>query len=182
MKGLIMIGYPGVGKSSCAGKENCIDLESGNFWIGDYRAEDWYIPYCNIALHLASQGYTVFTSSHRNVVDYLKSVPLPENIGKVVVFCPRGRDRKEWIDRLQKRYNQTGLNKDYKALMHAKEGYLEDIIELVNCGFPVYQPAWSIDYDLMDYVHKARYDWCTDSGTDGDKKLFMEKEFNIHEV
>lgn len=160
MKGLIMIGYQGIGKSSCAGKENCIDLESGSFWIGNHRAEDWYIPYCNTALCLASQGYTVFTSSHKVVVDFLKSVHLMANIGKVVVFCPEGRHRKEWIARLQERYDRTGLNKDYKALMNAKERYTENIIWLVNCGLPVYQPGWPIDYDLMDYVHKARYDWC----------------------
>ena len=160
MKGLIMIGYQGIGKSSCAGKENCIDLESGSFWIGGHRAEDWYIPYCNVALHIASQGYTVFTSSHKVVVDYLKSVPLMENIGKVVVFCPESRFKKEWIARLQERYDRTGLNKDYKALMNAKERYTENIIELVDCGLPVYQPGWPTDYDLMDYVHAARYDWC----------------------
>ncbi len=159
MKGLIMIGYQGIGKSSCAGKENCIDLESGSFWIGNYRTEDWYIPYCNVALHLASQGYTVFTSSHKVVVNCLKFVPLMEHIGKIVVFCPEVRFKEKWIARLKERYDRTGLNKDYKALMNAKERYTENIIELVNCGFPVYQPKW-IDYDLMDYVHKARHDWC----------------------
>ena len=159
MKGLIMIGYQGIGKSSCAGKENCIDLESESFWIGNYRTEDWYIPYCNVALDLASQGYTVFTSSHKVVVNCLKLVPSIENIGKIVVFCPEVRFKEEWIARLQERYDRTGLNKDYKALMNAKERYTENIIELVNCGFPVYQPSW-IDYDLMDYVHKARHDWC----------------------
>jgi hypothetical protein len=44
--------------------------------------------------------------------------------------------------------------------MNTKERYTENIIELVDCGLPVYQPGWLIDYDLMDYVHKARYDWC----------------------
>lgn len=40
MKGLIIIGYQGIGKSSCAGPANkCIDLESGNFFIGG-RDED----------------------------------------------------------------------------------------------------------------------------------------------
>lgn len=159
MKGLIMIGYHGIGKSSCAGKENCIDLESGSFWIGDHRAEDWYIPYCNIALHLANQGYTVFTSSHKVVVDYLKSVPLMENTGKVVVFCPEVIWKEEWIKRLKTRFDKTGLNKDYKALEDAKAHYWASIVALVNCGLPVYQPS-AIDYDLMDYVHKARNDWC----------------------
>ena len=159
MKGVIIIGYQGIGKSSCGGKENCIDLESGCFWVGDSRAEDWYIPYCKMAMELANQGYTVFTSSHKVVRDYLSSVPLLSNVGKVVAFCPDHRYKKEWIERLQKRYDQTGLYKDYKALMNAKDRYEENIFEIVNCGLPVYQPSW-LDYDLMDYVHAIRHDWC----------------------
>ena len=31
MKGLIICGYPGIGKSSIAGWNNCIDLESSYF-------------------------------------------------------------------------------------------------------------------------------------------------------
>ena len=160
MKGLIIIGYQGIGKSSCASPTNgCIDLESGCFWIGDKRAEDWYIPYCTMALHLANQGYTVFTSSHKVVYEYLSSVPLLPNIGKVVVFCPCRRWKDYWIARLQKRYDKTGLDKDYKALANAKDRYEENILELCDSGLPVYQPDW-IDYDLMNYVTKMRHDWC----------------------
>ena len=159
MKGLIMIGYQGIGKSSCAGKNNCIDLESGNFWIGDERSEDWYIPYCQIAMDLANQGYTVFTSSHKVVREQLASMPLPPNVGKVVIFCPETKFKDEWINRLQERYIRTGLHKDYKALMNAKDHFTENIRELFDSGLPVYYPAW-IDYDLMDYVNKAKTDWC----------------------
>lgn len=160
MKGLIIIGYQGIGKSSCSGKENCIDLESGCFWVGDKRADDWYIPYCNIAMHLANQGYVVFTSSHKVVYEHLASLPLMENVGKVAVFCPDSRYKNEWVQRLQERYDRTGLHKDYKALMNAKDRYVENIRELVNCGLPVVQPAYTPEYDLMDYVHKMIRDWC----------------------
>ena len=159
MKGLIMIGYQGIGKSSCAGKNDCIDLESGSFWVDGKRAEEWYIPYCQIAMHLANQGYTVFTSSHKVVRDQLASMPLLPRVGKVVVFCPESRFKTEWIQRLQDRYDKTRLDKDYKALMNAKDRYTENIRELFDSGFPVYYPAW-MDYNLMDYVNKARYDWC----------------------
>ena len=159
MKGLIVIGYQGVGKSSCAGKDNCIDLESGFFWIGDERHEDWFIPYCQTAMNLANQGYTVFTSSHKQVYEYFKSAPLMENIGKAVIICPQTRFRKEWIRRLSNRFSKTQLFKDFKALKNAEDRYEENIQELLQCGLPVYQPA-AMDYDLMDYVHKARNDWC----------------------
>lgn len=158
-KGLIVIGYQGIGKSSCAGKNGCIDLESGNFWIGEKRSDDWYIPYCHIAMHLANQGYTVFTSSHEVVWHHLMSMPRLENVGAIVVFCPTLRMKDEWIQRLSDRLVTTNLYKDYKALKNAEGRYAENILELVNCGLPVYQPA-SIDYDLMVYVHKMRRDHC----------------------
>ena len=110
-------------------------------------------------MNLANQGYTVFVSSHKVVREQLASMPLLPNVGKVVVFCPESRFKTEWIQRLQDRYNKTGLVKDYKALMNAKDRYTENIRELFDSGFPVYYPAW-MDYDLMDYVNKARYDWC----------------------
>lgn len=160
MKGLIMVGYQGIGKSSCAGKENCIDLESSGFWINGKRADDWYIPYGNIAMHLANQGYTVFTSSHKVVWSYLASLPLMENVGKVVIFCPTIKDKDAWITKLYERYKRTGLIKDYKALMNANDMYEENILELINSGLPVYQPDFSLDYDLLNYVNKARADWC----------------------
>ncbi len=168
MKGLIIVGYQGIGKSSCSGPPNVIDLESGSFWIpgdnGSYREIDWYITYCQIALHLANQGFVVFTSSHKVVYDYFKAVinakALPENIGNIVVFCPQSSMKEEWIARLQERYDKSGLEKDYKALMNAKERFMENIAELFDCGLPVLYPAY-IDYDLRDYIYYARRKWCT---------------------
>lgn len=58
---MIFIGYQGIGKSTLAGYNRYIDLESGNFWINGKRDENWYIPYCNIAEHLSEQGYRVHT-------------------------------------------------------------------------------------------------------------------------
>ena len=159
MKGLIVIGYQGIGKSSCAGKEGCIDLESGNFFVGEQRTPDWYMPYCQIAMNLANQGYTVFTSSHAVVYKQLASMPMLPNVGKVVVFCPQQNMMDEWIHRLAVRYAESNLWKDAKALENAIARFHENIGELVNSGLPVYQPA-AMDYDLMDYVHKMRHDWC----------------------
>lgn len=166
MKGLIVIGYQGIGKSSCAGKDNCIDLESGCFWIGDERHEDWFIPYCQIAMDLANQGYTVFTSSHKCVYEFFKSVPFLPNVGKAVIFCPKIRYKKEWIERLATRFTKTQYFKDFKALKNAEDRYEENIQELMRNGLPVYQPA-AMDYDLMDYVRKARNDWCNEPPKEG---------------
>lgn len=170
MKGLIVIGYQGIGKSSLGGKDNCIDLESGNFWVGNERFKDWYIVYCQTAMDLANHGYTVFTSSHKEVYDFLSTCPLPENVGKVVIFCPPRVLKHEWIERLEERYNRTGLFKDWKALQNAKDRFDENIIELCSCGLPVIQPS-AMDYDLHDYIVNARKKWCVD---DNKKNIEIE--------
>lgn len=158
-KGLIIIGYQGIGKSSIAGKYNCIDLESGNFWVDGQRADDWYAPYCEMAMDLANQGYVVLTSSHKVVYEYLAKAIRPENIGNIIIFCPPRTLKNEWIQRLKERYERTRTVKDYKALKNAEDRFDENIIELCSCGLPVIQPS-AMDYDLRDYVYYARHKWC----------------------
>lgn len=145
---MIIIGYQGIGKSTLAGKNKCIDLESGNFWFHDIetyqkvRHNDWYIPYCNIANHLSEQGYTVFVSSHEVVREELK-----KSKEKVYVVHPSITLKNEWIEKLQKRYYETGLEKDLKAFMNAKYRYEENIHELETCGFIACEIS-DMDYDL----------------------------------
>lgn len=127
---MIIIGYQGIGKSTLAGKRNCIDLESGNFWVDGKRDEKWYIPYCQIAKHLSKQGYTVFVSSHKVVQEELKN-----SREKVYVICPSSDLKDKWIDKLRTRWEATGLNKDYKAYINAVDRYSENIQELMNSGF-----------------------------------------------
>ena len=115
---MIIIGYQGIGKSTLAGWSNCIDLESGNFWVDGKRAEDWYIPYCQIANHLSEQGYTVFVSSHEVVRNELK-----KSKERVVAICPFVELRNEWVAKLEDRYLTTKLDKDYKAWKNAEDRY-----------------------------------------------------------
>ena len=139
---MIVIGYQGIGKSTLAGKRNCIDLESGNFWVDGKRDEKWYIPYCQIANHLSQQGFTVFVSSHEVVREELK-----KSEEKVYVICPSTDLKYDWITKLQTRWKTTELNKDYKAYMNAIGRYSENIGELMNSGFDVVVLD-SIDYSL----------------------------------
>ena len=162
-RGLIIIGYQGIGKTTHAGKDNCVDLESSLFYLDGKRPERWWVYYCEVALSLANQGYTVFTSSHKEVRDYLFTASLPEHVGKVCVFCPTKLMKDEWIQRLEGRYKRTGSRKDYRALMNAKERFEENIVELVTDssehGIPVYQPS-AMDYDLDDYIFFMRKKYC----------------------
>lgn len=71
---MIIIGFPGIGKSSVTraydGDINTtgyIDLESSNF----VKDENWVKEYCDLAIDLELQGYNVFVSSHKKVREYL---------------------------------------------------------------------------------------------------------------
>lgn len=160
MSGVVIVGYQGIGKSSCAGKEGCIDLESGNFYVGGKRHEDWHAAYCSMAQNLAKQGYTVFVSSHQAVRDDLAmSVGL-----RVVVVAPSERLRDPWIRRLSERYLRTLSDKDHRALMNALDRYEENVRELAEDARFETVTIGSMDYDLMDIVRdirrvKARRRW-----------------------
>jgi len=150
---MIIIGYQGIGKSSVSGVDSgCIDLESSNFWYEGVRTDDWYIYYCNIALDLSKQGFTVFTSSHQCVIDYLVRHNAETNI--VCVF-PAEHLKSEWIKRLQDRYDNNPSEKNFKALANAKDRFEENIKEIRNSGH-FFFTIKDMDYDLMDIVKHLR--------------------------
>ena len=70
---MIVIGYPGIGKSTLANRgHRYIDLESNCFYIDGERDSRWFVPYCNIAEDLSRHGYIVFVSSHESVREHLR--------------------------------------------------------------------------------------------------------------
>lgn len=126
-KGAIIAGYQGIGKSTLAKNgKGYIDLESGNFFVNGTRAPDWYIPYGNIAMHLAQQGYRVFVSSHAAVREYLGT---QHDVDLYACF-PSYALEKLWIGKLKERYKESGLDKDFKAWKNAEERYNENIKEM----------------------------------------------------
>lgn len=143
---MIIIGYQGIGKSTLAGKYNCVDLESKNFWVNGKRSDDWYIPYCQIANHLSEQGFTVFVSSHEVV-----RKELFKSREKVMVICPSLDLQTPWIKKLEDRYSQTRLEKDYKALKNAEDRYFDNIMDLLIDRFEVVRID-SMDYSLENIV------------------------------
>ena len=142
---MIVVGYQGIGKSTLAGRDHkYIDLESGNFWIDGERADNWYKTYCKIAEHLSEQGYIVFVSSHETVRQYLV-----ENSRELVVLVYPSIELKDaWIDKLEKRYIKSRLEKDYKALMNAKYCYVENIRELQESCIEYKLEINKLSYDL----------------------------------
>lgn len=144
---MIIIGYQGIGKSTLAGKDKYIDLESGNFWHNGIRPDNWYVFYCQIAEHLSQQGYNVFVSSHEVVRNRLRKY---SNEQLCVVF-PSVELKDKWIDKLKKRFESTKLEKDYKAWMNAEDRYAENINELKNSGIS-YIEIKDINYSLKDIL------------------------------
>lgn len=131
--GTIYICYQGVGKSSTVNEcDFFIDLESSNFKDENgYRTDDWYVYYVNVAFDLASQGYSVFISSHdvvRKRVSYMKDEYYP-NIDIYVVY-PSVELKYEWIERLENRYNENPTKKNKIAWLNAKDRFFENIVEM----------------------------------------------------
>lgn len=156
---MIIVGYQGIGKSTLAKNGNgYIDLESSNFFVDDVRPDNWYIPYCNIAINLSKQGYVVFVSSHKCVRNYLTSCA--QGI-RLVIICPSLRLKDQWIEKLENRYAHTGLIKDYKALMNAKDRYEENIKELLNSPrFEVVQID-TMNYQLSSIIPPIAFHKCS---------------------
>ena len=144
---MIIVGYQGIGKSTLAGNNGCIDLESGNFWVDGKRDEDWYKIYANIAVHLSQQGYTVFTASHKVVRDELKNCGEP-----VVVAYPSLDLETQWIEKLRTRYEYTNLEKDFKAWKNAEQMYKENITDLMNEKDFYHLKISGMDYELMQGI------------------------------
>lgn len=149
---MIIIGYQGIGKSTLANKDDkFIDLESGSFWLTNtdgsrYRYDNWYEMYCNVAEHLSQQGYIVFISSHEVVRNRLK-----QSKERVFTLYPDVSLKDQWIKKLAKRYNNSRLDKDYRALMNAIDRYEENIREIENSNFDNIVIR-NIDYDLKKLI------------------------------
>ena len=155
-KGLIICGYPGIGKSSIAGWNNCIDLESSYFSFRNgapQKFSEWVPQYCDLADHLMRQGYTVLISTHEKVIEYFLKKRNEASRYPVIIVCPEFKLRDDWLRRLSHRLNKYDLfySKNARALAHVYNNFMEDIVYLNNCGLPIYTIT-SIDYFLQDVV------------------------------
>lgn len=154
---MIVIGYQGIGKSTLSKLSNeYIDLESGNFWVDGKRDENWYKPYCQIAVDLSSQGYIVFTSSHEVVRKYF--INCLDTDEKIIAVVPSLELRDEWINKLFQRFNDSKLEKDYKAYMNALARYSANIYEVCEDGALLDGTIIinDMNYDLDALLQKAK--------------------------
>lgn len=148
VKGLIILGYQGIGKSTLCNEcchEDIIDFESSLFKIDDIRPIKWEVMYCTQALNIAKQGYTVLLSSHKIVRRELSKI-CDQNEVAIITIAPSCELKDKWIDKLRRRYKYDPSNKNYAALKNAEEGYCEQVISLAS------EPEFShIFIHSMDY-------------------------------
>lgn len=150
-KGVIAVGYPGVGKSTLSSRDKLfVDLESSNFSVNGEKIKDWEQVYSDVAISLALQNRVVWVSSHKIVRDHLLSLPSFGDL-KFLAVVPSKSLQTEWIYKLKDRLDNSGLAKDYYAYNRAKDHYLEDISSIVDDfssnDLPVVELT-SMEYDL----------------------------------
>lgn len=157
---MIIIGYPGIGKTSIAGKEGCIDLESSNFFVDGNRDGNWHVVYCNIAIDLHEQGYTVLVSSHEEIINRFRRYELLGILeyDDVKIVHPNLGLYSEWVARLRNRYNNDTTDKNEKALRRVEDFYYDDIEKLIYGPFENYQIN-STNYDLLDVIKIIKEDF-----------------------
>lgn len=143
---MIYVGYQGIGKSTlCNNVLDCIDLESGNFFVDGKRCDDWYKVYANIANHLSLQGKNVFVSSHKVLREHLVKESIP-----FVVIYPSIELKDKWVEKLKQRYELTKKEKDLRALLNAQEKYDENIDDLSQEKLRIV--ITSMDYSLKQLI------------------------------
>ena len=149
---MIIIGFPGIGKSTLAcNNDKFVDLESSYFKTLNNRNDDWVVEYCKLAEFLSKNGNIVFISSHKAVRDYLAKIHISEPI---VYIFPSERIKEQWVKKLEDRYMNSGLDKDYRAFIRARDYYDDDIRELYSDGIPYKWVITNINYDLEEEIEK----------------------------
>lgn len=147
--GKVVVGYQGIGKSTLSFHNNrVIDLESSHFFVDGKRADNWYIPYCNIARALCRQGYIVCVSSHKVVRDELVRKPADNQ----VIVCPSPELKEKWIRCLRYRYEQNDSTKNFKALRNAEDCYDENIADLIKQEEFEHIVIEDMNYDLSNLL------------------------------
>ena len=152
---MIIIGFPGVGKSTLSRGVNpkYLDLESSMFTVNKKKIDNWEIPYVRTAEYLSRKGFDVFVSSHAEV-----SAQLEHSTEIVVMVFPDESLKAEWINRLRKRYSDSQLPKDKNAIRRMAMHYTEDVNSMAAIAEEYQFPTIvlkSMDYDLKKELEEV---------------------------
>lgn len=147
---MIVIGYPGIGKSTLAEQDlKYIDLESSCFRnkSDQSKPENWHIYYCQMAEYLSAQGYIVFVSSHKEIQNYFRD---NRNEYAICIY-PSILIADQWKAKLKERYENTNTDKNYRAWLNAETQYMVNISALMICGIP-HVEINDMNYNLADLI------------------------------
>lgn len=143
---MIIIGYPGVGKSTVSKRSiTYVDLDSSIF---NKENKDWEKEYVKTAEQLSSEGHVVFVSSHKKVQELLTN-----SKEKILVIYPALRLHDFWIEKLRDRYIRTEKPEYYRALQRCVSHYCEDILGLKALPFDQLKIDTEV-YDLEALLEK----------------------------
>lgn len=144
---MIIIGYPGIGKSTLANiSEQYVDMESSRFIFNGVRPLRWAFFYAKMAEDISRQGYRVFVSMHKEVVENLKF-----SDEKVVIVCPALDLQKQWIEKLKTRWELEPSHKNYAAWQRAVKYYDMDINATKLYPFRVIK-IYHMGYELSELL------------------------------
>ena len=168
---MIIIGFPGIGKSSVTraydGDTNTtgyIDLESSNF----VKDDNWVKEYCNLAIDLDLQGYNVFVSSHKAVREYLaeKQDIFPD----IMEIFPLKELRIDWLNRLESRYMKCKTAKNERALNYMRNNF-DAAVDEMECDAIIHKVR--ITKENMNDLRKAMVDYWDEHHEHNFKRYFI---------
>lgn len=140
---MIITGYPGIGKTTLAKKDNVIDLESSLF----KSMPNWANSYITIANYLSNQGKVVMVSSHPEV---LEEIIL--NSKNAYLIYPSLELKNEWINKVGHRLLINTNQKNLRAYERVKYYYDEDIKTLKKYNISKCELN-DMEYSLVDIVN-----------------------------
>lgn len=123
MSPLIIMGFPGVGKTYCKERFKCsefkvLDSDSSLFPKGDFPNN-----YFNYLVSVYKHYDLILTSTHKSVREGIKKTELMNNC-KIFTCYPSMEIKAEWIDRLYRR----GNNDDFCSLISSNyDSWISDI-------------------------------------------------------
>lgn len=113
---MIISASAGIGKTTLANKRiDIIDLDLKTFCFGSPTR---FHDYCETAIALSNQGYTVLVGCQKNTIKYL----LDKNIDYKIIYFAKGL--KEFLlDKLKSRAKLSNRSDDYAAYNNADKRY-----------------------------------------------------------
>ena len=145
---MIIIGYPGVGKTQLAAwhYNDYLDVDSSKFIFCGVRPSNWAECCVKMAEDLSKQGYDVFVNSYKEIRDLLE-----KSEERVVAVYPSLELKEPWVNRLKERFETEPSSANYNAWKRAEQHYEEDINDILADPFQVITIE-HMGYDLEELI------------------------------